>query len=270
MTPKIPSFLAGDDLSPFIAKFCLPAGFVLVAVLVAQPPAKPGSLVLAVLLAVAALLQFYICGLVRAEPDCLWYRRFFRWERIEYEEILKCGIAVFPPGLGYLKLRHFVPPLGKVYFVFYNPGLWPWQQLRQARELLDYIRVRMGRPAGSIVEQPPPVEREKKDNSLKARAMRCLGFGLLTWGVVFFSRVFVGWPGPGFRPPIEPGQTLMYRWNVYWWYFCHRVLDWPLNLFAAVALLGGVVALRFNRGALSLAAAMGALLAGIMARFFGA
>ena len=42
------------------------------------------------------------------------YRRLFRWRRVPYDEIVGCGVVwVF----GYLQLKRFIFPWGKLYFV---------------------------------------------------------------------------------------------------------------------------------------------------------
>lgn len=270
MKPGTPSFLVGDDLRPFISKFGVPALLVLGGLMVLGSATKLGGAVLGGILVGFGVLQFYVCGLAQASPECVWYRRFRRWERIEYNEIVKCGTSIFPPGLGYLKLSRFVPPCGKLYFAFYDPGASPWEQLDLGRKFLDYIRVRMGKPAGSVTEKLTPSSAHFANDTLRTRLKRCSVFASLGGGIILFSRVFVGWPGSNFPPPIEPGQPWFYRANVYWWQFCHQVLDWPLNLIAVVVLLTGIFALRFNRAATSLAVALGALVGGLLARLFGA
>ncbi len=265
-----PSFLAGGDLRPFIVKIVIPALFLLSSMFFFGTATRPGGFVVPGVFAAVAGLLFYLCGLAQATPDCVWYRRFFHWERIEYEDIVACGNAIFPPGLGYLKLRRFVPPFGKLYFAPYAPSIGPWEQLRQSREFMQYIRVRMGKPPGSVPDQPLASTVREYDDTQKARVKRCSSFGGLAGGLIFFSRVFVGWPGPGFPPPIESGQPWYWQANLYWWHFCHRILDWPFNMIAIVMLLSGIVALRFNRAATSLAIALGALVGGLLARFFSA
>jgi hypothetical protein len=44
------------------------------------------------------------------------YRRLFGWRRLPYNEIVDCGVA-WGIGIGYLRLKHFLFPWGRLYFV---------------------------------------------------------------------------------------------------------------------------------------------------------
>jgi len=50
---------------------------------------------------------------VRLETDGIEFRRWFRWRTASYSEIKECGESGI---FGYIKLRHYVFPLGCIYF----------------------------------------------------------------------------------------------------------------------------------------------------------
>lgn len=140
---SFPRFLALDDQRPFIAKFGI-LGLLLVAdVQMFRSATKPAAIVLAVLVGLWAITQFVIVGLVRPEQGCLYYRRFFRWNRLEYEDILKCGHSIIPV-LHYLKLKRYTRLLGKLYFIPYSPGS-VFGQIERDHKLIEYIRQRIAR-----------------------------------------------------------------------------------------------------------------------------
>src|SRR5262249_1121249 len=64
------------------------------------------------------------------------YRRLFRWLRVSYDEIVNCGVS-WGIGVGYIRLKEFLFPWGKLYFVLdQNEKLLG----RGAHPLLRYIR----------------------------------------------------------------------------------------------------------------------------------
>lgn len=138
-----PRFFTLGDARPLVVKFLIPAILILGSFLVLRATAKPLGIVLGALIGILGVMYFIITGLVRAEADCLYYRRFSEWRRLEYADVLSCGRSAFLP-LCYIKLRHFVPPLGKIYFMLYNPVKWIWQQPRVDDETIAYIRSRIG------------------------------------------------------------------------------------------------------------------------------
>jgi hypothetical protein len=85
-------------------------------------------------------ILFYASLAVLEIPDgTVRYRRFSRWRRVAYDEIVgsRASLAVF--GIGYLRLKRFVFPWGKLYFVLdQNEKLFG----RGAYPLLRYIQRR--------------------------------------------------------------------------------------------------------------------------------
>ncbi len=143
-----PRFLAIDDMRPFAAKLGIPAILIFGGVcLGVAPTTRPAGVVLCASIILLGTLQFVVVGLVKPTQVCVFYRRFTEWRRIEYSDIVKCGRPIFPQfwGLHYLKLRNFEPPLGKLYFVQYNPA-GSVSQREQDQETIEQIRARVARP----------------------------------------------------------------------------------------------------------------------------
>jgi hypothetical protein len=133
-----PKFLSGDDQRPLGAKVLAPAMLILAGILLAKAPTtRPAGLVLCAVVIVLGAVQFVVVGLVKPTEECLFYRRFFKWRRIEYSDIVKCGRPIFPLfwGLHYLKLRNFEPPLGRLYFVQCHP--FQYHPARSSQRELD-------------------------------------------------------------------------------------------------------------------------------------
>jgi hypothetical protein len=85
-----------------------------VAILVVTPGILPG------VLGVGSLVVgifFLTIAHVEIEETGLKYRRFSRWHAVGYGEIEACGEN---SRLGYVKLRRYVFPWGKLYFVLPN------------------------------------------------------------------------------------------------------------------------------------------------------
>jgi hypothetical protein len=96
------------------------------------------------LLVVCPILLVALFFLSLATVDCrsgvLRYRRFLKWISIDEREILGCGVS-WPGVIGYLRLRHYVIPWKRLYFVLdVPPGQNPFT--RRGSALLAYVRSR--------------------------------------------------------------------------------------------------------------------------------
>ena len=62
------------------------------------------------------VLGSFFLSVVRVQPEHekLKYRRWFRWQTVSYNDIVECGESWV---YGYVRLRHYVFPWGKIYFV---------------------------------------------------------------------------------------------------------------------------------------------------------
>ena len=66
--------------------------------------------------AIGLLFFFVTLAVLELDLRGVRYKRFFTWVAIEQSEIDRCG-AIWPPFVGYVKLKHFVFPWGRIYFV---------------------------------------------------------------------------------------------------------------------------------------------------------
>ena len=84
---------------------------------------------------------FYASLAVLEIPDgTIRYRRLFAWKKVDYDEIIESGVSWVVAGIGYLRLKRFVFPWGKLYFVLdQNEKLFG----RGAYPLLRYIQKRV-------------------------------------------------------------------------------------------------------------------------------
>jgi hypothetical protein len=266
-----PKFLAGDDMRPLGSKILMPTLLILIGLLAAtSSTTRPIGVALSGITILLGILQFIAVGVVKPGEQCLFYRRFRKWRRIEYSEIVKCGRPVFPLfwGLHYLRLRNFELPIGKLYFVQYHPAKFG-SQYELDRTLVEHIRDRI--PQRNLPLQDLPAEgHDKSLGSSQLGVRACAISAFLSMLTVLLLRVLLNWPGSNFSPQLPPGQGMTYRALVYLSIFCMRVLDWPLNSIAIIVLLAGIVALRFRGYAGLLSLILGAMLGGIAARWFGA
>ena len=150
-----PRFFSPTDVTTFIAKIWLPAMLFAAAVLICLPPVRPVGLALGAFLGIFALSAFWSVVLVSPQQGHLLYRRFLRWKRLEYGDVARCGRALVFPGLYYLKLRDYEPPLGKLYYIPYTPGSGPWRRAKLGRELMEEIRARIVREAAGHPDSHP-------------------------------------------------------------------------------------------------------------------
>lgn len=65
----------------------------------------------------AWLIIFYITAVqIRTERGLIRYRRFVSWKQVQGEQVESVGYSLFP-GLGQIRLDHFLPPWGRLYYV---------------------------------------------------------------------------------------------------------------------------------------------------------
>ncbi len=266
-----PKFVAVDDLRPLGAKVLIPAMLILSGILLgAAPTTRPLGVVLSGVIVLLGVMQFVVVGLVKPTEECLFYRRFLKWRRIEYGDIVKCGRPLFPLfwGLHYLRLRNFEPPLGRLYFVQYHPAR-PFSQYELDQEMIEQIRERIAVKDLSLRDLSAE-NLGKQTSSTQLGIKACAISAILSMLTVLFLRVLLSWPGSDFPPKLVPGQGITYRALIYSSLLCVRLLDWPFNLIAIVVLFAGIAALRFRGYAAFLSIILGAMFGGIAARWLGA
>ena len=91
------------------------------------------------------LVAIFLLAVFRASlavieiPDgAIRYRRLSNWKELLYDEIVRCGVSRAGIGIGYISLRRFLWPWGKLYFILD-------EQAGRGREpLLTFIQERIG------------------------------------------------------------------------------------------------------------------------------
>jgi hypothetical protein len=111
-----------DDIGTFVVRVCFPLSLFFGAYTILLPSEKRGALVLAALLVLWGI--FYATAtVVQVDESGVRYRRYYRWTKVSYDEILECRLS-WIPAVGFIKLARFVPPWGKIYFVPVGPPEW--------------------------------------------------------------------------------------------------------------------------------------------------
>lgn len=65
----------------------------------------------------AGLITLYVTAAqIRPERGLIRYRRFVSWKQVQGKQVESMGYSLFP-GLGQIRLDHFVPPWGRLYYV---------------------------------------------------------------------------------------------------------------------------------------------------------
>jgi len=93
------------------------------------------------LLVFVFLLSMFHASLAVIEiPDgTIRYRRLFKWRELPYAEIVSCDVSRVGVGIGYIRLKYFLWPWGKLYFILDK------HMGRGRLPLLDFIQERIGK-----------------------------------------------------------------------------------------------------------------------------
>ncbi len=188
---------------------------------------------------------------VKACDRFLAYRRFLKWREVPYEEIRQCKNS-WIPGLAYFRLRRFVPPWGKIYFVIERSAFYG-----KPKELTAFINSRREGRETTLRSQDQNVSgNERKPGRV------CALMGLV--GIVY--SFLLNYLFPNF-PPQVPLERFP-RWIAIFLRLWHGAVSWPW----AVATMALLIALIFRSGlknrAWILAWAIGALLGSLATRAF--
>jgi len=170
-----------------------------------HPPEKPGGLILLGLLALLSLF-FFTLALIVPTDRYLEYKRFIQWRTISYKEVSKCGRSVFPL-VGYIKLKRFLPPWGRLYFVFYTPSA-PFFGRAEQEAILEHIqdkiagRAEAGTAEAGRAEAGTAIETKSEVTAAGPEAdgplRLCASWALLGFVWALFLRMVLG-----FRPTID-------------------------------------------------------------------
>jgi hypothetical protein len=87
------------------------------------------------------LLSMFRASLAVIEiPDgTIRYRRVFKWRELPYAEIVSCDVSRAGVGIGYIRLKYFLWPWGKLYFILDE------HMGRGRLPLLDFIQERIAK-----------------------------------------------------------------------------------------------------------------------------
>lgn len=223
----------------------------IVALLGTMPLLEPTTSLVAVLLAlllVGGAIFAFSAAQVRVSNADIAFRRFRRWHHVAYRDIQKCRISWFP-AMCYMKVRTFVPPWGKVYFISEGP-LEELTLPGRHSSLTRYIEERASNAKSRdehASQTVPPLQ--APESGLARRIGMCV-LWFCSGAVWLFSRAFstsaFQMRGPG---------TLIGEWQ----HLNNLIVHWPWNLLAGLLLLGLMFLLRFRRLAWGPAFVLGAL-----------
>jgi hypothetical protein len=76
-------------------------------------------------------------AVVEASDEAIRYRGLSGWTMLRFDEITRCGFSRLGIEVGYMGLKHFVWPWGKLYFILDEPT-------KRDIDLITLIRQRMG------------------------------------------------------------------------------------------------------------------------------
>jgi hypothetical protein len=60
-------------------------------------------------------------AVVEVSDESVRYRRLSEWRELRFDEITHCGFSKLRLEVGYIGLKHFVWPWGKLYFILDDP-----------------------------------------------------------------------------------------------------------------------------------------------------
>jgi hypothetical protein len=254
------------NVRALVSKFFLPGFLVLIGGLVCSSAIMPAGIALGALVGTVGVLQFISIVFIKLNDQCLMYRRFSSWHRMEYCEISKCGYSLSPLfwGLQFVKPKRFHAPFGALYFVPPETSASIWQQSKSSAQTLAFITAKVEGTSAEVIRQgtaiPPP-----SPASPKRDALHC-GISLVVSFIIIIAARLLGWPGPNFPPPLIGHENVLYRILVHLWSVIGRLLEWPFYPAAVVILIAAILALRFRAQAITLSAALGGVLGGLAAR----
>lgn len=165
---------------------------------------------------------------VQAQPEFLRYRRLLKWRTITYEEILSCGL-VRHTFFGFVKLKRFRFPWGKLYFVL-DGSLYEDPLARSKSELLRYAEGKANRSG----ESQSRVSGEPKRYH---RIRRCLVAGAVGILASLMSTLLL----PAEITQFHPTAPDWPRWLVTYDHVKTIALGWPWNLLLFAVLVFAAV-----------------------------
>jgi hypothetical protein len=204
------------------------------------------------ILALAAVPASFYClaVLVRLNKNVLQFRYFYflPWKQIRYEDILDCRKS-WLPALGVMKLRHYVRPWGKLYFLENGSFGFPGPNSITAR-------INEHRAKHDLLErkdEKTDITRSLRRDIRYVLVVVCLG------GISFFIlNIQMAYP-PHLDPTAFPFASQYAR-------FQELLLHWPWNLLFGTLLASIIFLLKFAKQSWPVAFALGGLIGTLVYR----
>jgi len=225
---------------------------------------RPAGLVLLGLFAIAGLFLFTL-ALIMPTDGALRYRRFIKWHTIEYQEIVQCKRSLFPL-VGYMKLNRFLPPWGRLYFVFHTPSE-PFFGRSAQKAIVQYIQDKMAGKAGLDTRGETKIEVHVAAPEKKGSLPVCALWALLGFVWVLFVRLVLDFQHTIPTPSVFAHENILYSLGLALWRLGTQLLDWPYNILVILAILALILASRFRRSGWAPAAALGFFVSELLVRF---
>ena len=164
------------------------------------------------------------------------------------------------------KLKRFLPPWGRLYFVFYTPSA-PFFGRAEQEAILEHIQDKIaGRAeAGTAIETKSEVTAAGPEADGPLRL--CASWALLGFVWALFLRMVLGFRPTIPTPSVFAHENILYRLGLALWRFGAHLLDWPYNFVVVLAISAVIVASRYRRAAWGPAAALGFFLGELLVRF---
>lgn len=178
---------------------------------------------------------------ITATDESLRYRRFFRWQKVDYGEIRDCRVAWFL-GMGRLKLNHSVAPWGTIYFLL---PLEPFEVVFPGRQskFTAFVNARRGKN----------IQEDRRGRQITYHVMFIIA------GVAYMFLFYSLFPN---FPPRSELQSLP-EWVRGFMQFERAALGWPWGVLTSIVLLLSVIRFRSKRRSWILAFCLGAVLTSV-------
>ena len=192
---------------------------------------------------------------VKFTDGILKYRRFLRWREIPLEEIKECRVS-WIPSVGCIRLNHFIPPWGKIYFV--HPGAF--FQIAWSGGQTKFTAFVNAARKGKQVEIP----REETEVGRDGRRWLGLCAASAAVGIVYSVFYYSLFP----RSPLDRNWAGFPRLIVALVKLEGLALAWPWGLLTCGLLILAILRLRHRPESWILAFVLGALLSSLAIKPF--
>lgn len=235
----------GNPNAVFVVKFVEPLlGLVGISLPVVTVISRGKGLFLLWVFAPGYLLAAFLltAAQIRPEGDHVRYRRFGKWKKIPFCDVLKCEMGTWP-GIGSLTLRRPMAPWGKLYFVIETHDGW----LPKGTRLAQYINEKA---RGKVVarEAPDMMPAPRTARQDRLRCLAAFGGGIAYGAVTTLAGSF-----QNLDPVFKDLATRQFG-------------HWPWNAAIGALMAFVVLALRFRKGAWAFALGLGGMIGDALTR----